>query len=115
MPLFMDIHRLQGLTPDAVADAHRADLNVQEKHQVRYLSYWFNEQAGQVFCLVQAPSAEAANAVHCEAHGLAADEIIEVEERTVHAMLGDGKPNAAGAVVQPGETVIDTGFRTIMF
>jgi hypothetical protein len=35
---------------------------------------------GEVLCLVEAPSATAADAVHNEAHGLGADEIIEVNE-----------------------------------
>jgi len=72
MPLFMDTHRLKGATCDAVAKAHVADLEVQERYHVRYLSYWFNEKAGKAFCLVEAPTAEAAIAVHREAHGLVA-------------------------------------------
>ncbi|MBI1878430.1 MAG: DUF4242 domain-containing protein [Chloroflexi bacterium] len=47
---------------------------------VKYLKYWFNEADGTVFCLCEAPSKEAAEAVHREAHGLVADEIIEVKE-----------------------------------
>jgi hypothetical protein len=81
MPLFMDIHKnVEGLTVDAVIGAHQKDLEVQEKHGVKYLKYWFNEDSGNIFCLVEAPSKEAADAVHREAHGLAADEIIEVNE-----------------------------------
>jgi hypothetical protein len=81
MPLYMDVHRhVDGLTADAVADAHRKDLEVQKKHNVRYLKYWFNEDDGTVFCLCDAPNKEAADAVHREAHGLRADEIIEVKE-----------------------------------
>ena len=81
MPLFMDVHRhVDGLTADAVADAHKKDLEVQRKHGVRYLKYWFNEKDGTVFCLCDAPNKEAADAVHREAHGLRADEIIEVRE-----------------------------------
>lgn len=81
MPLYMDIHRrVTGLTADAVAAAHKKDLEVQEKRGVKYLSYWFNEEAGSVFCLCEAPSKEAADAVHREAHGLVADEIIEVKQ-----------------------------------
>ncbi len=81
MPLFMDEHhRVEGLTADAVAGAHRKDLEVQGKHGVNYLRYWFNEQTGKVYCLVEAPSKEAAEAVHREAHGLLADEIVEVRE-----------------------------------
>ena len=81
MPLFIDVHNhVEGLTEDAVAHAHEADLKTQEKHGVKYLRYWFNEQTGQVFCLVDAPSKEAAMAVHREAHGLVADDLIEVKE-----------------------------------
>jgi hypothetical protein len=47
---------------------------------VKYLHYWFNEEDGTVFCLCEAPNKEAAEAVHREAHGLVADEIIEVKE-----------------------------------
>lgn len=81
MPLFMDEHhKVDGLTADAVAGAHARDLEVQKKYGVTYLKYWFNEKTGQVFCLVEAPDAEAAARVHKEAHGLLADEIVEVRE-----------------------------------
>ena len=81
MPTFMDIHHaVDGLTAEAVAGAHQRDLEVQDKHGVNYRRYWFNEDTGQVFCLVDAPSKEAAEAVHREAHGLVADEIVEVKE-----------------------------------
>lgn len=81
MPLFMDIHdHVDGLTADAVAQAHQADLDTQDKYGVKYLRYWFDEQSGKVFCLVEAPTMEAAIAVHREAHGLVADELVEVKE-----------------------------------
>jgi hypothetical protein len=81
MPLFMDIHKhVPGLTAEAVAGAHAKDVEVQKKHGVKYIRYWFDDKAGKVFCLVEAPSKEAAAAVHREAHGLLADEIIEVKE-----------------------------------
>lgn len=81
MPLYMDEHRnVEGLSAEAVADAHRRDVEVQDKHGVKYHQYWFNEDAGRVFCLVEAPSREAAEAVHREAHGLVADDIVEVKQ-----------------------------------
>ncbi|MBW8012266.1 MAG: DUF4242 domain-containing protein [Chloroflexi bacterium] len=81
MPYFMDIHKgVEGLTAKAVAEAHMKDLETQEKHGVKYLKYWFNEEDGTIFCLSEAPSKEAAEAVHREAHGLVADQIIEVQE-----------------------------------
>jgi len=77
----MDIHRnVEGLTAEAVADAHRKDLEVQDEHGVNYIKYWFNDEKREVFCLVEAPSAEAADAVHRTAHGLVAQEIVEVKE-----------------------------------
>lgn len=81
MPLYMDIHhQVEGLTSEAVADAHRRDLEVQGKYGVNYLKNWFTEDSGKVFCLAEAPTREAFEAVHREAHGLIADEVIEVEE-----------------------------------
>jgi hypothetical protein len=79
MPLFMDMHRkIDGLTAAGLANAHRMDLAVQERHGVQYLQYWFNEETGRVYCLIEAPNAKAARAVHREAHGLIADDITEV-------------------------------------
>jgi hypothetical protein len=81
MPLYMDIHhKIDGLTAEAIKGAHEMDVKVQEKHGVTYHKYWFDAVSGKAFCLVEAPSKEAANAVHREAHGLVADEIIEVQE-----------------------------------
>jgi hypothetical protein len=81
MPLFMDVHnKVEGLTAEAVAGAHKRDLEVQDTHEVNYLRYWFDEGTGRVFCLVEAPSKAAAEAVHREAHGLLADDITQVQE-----------------------------------
>jgi len=81
MPLFIDIHHhVDGLTADAVRHAHDADTAIQDKYGVEYVQYWFDESKGKVFCLVNAPSAEAAAKVHREAHGLEADEIVEVRQ-----------------------------------
>ncbi len=81
MPLFMDSHSLgEGVTMEDVAKAHQADLATQDHHGVSYLRYWVDETKGQIFCLVEAPDAEAANTVHREAHGLIADSIFEVKE-----------------------------------
>lgn len=83
MPLFMDVHTITGgVAVDDVAKAHMADLQTQGSHDVRYLRYWVDEQQGKVFCLVEAPSADAAAAVHREAHGLLADTIYQVQEGT---------------------------------
>jgi Protein of unknown function (DUF4242) len=81
MPLYMDIHHLgEAVTLDDVAKAHAADLQVQGDYGVQYLRYWVAEPEGTIFCLVDAPDAEAAHQVHCTAHGLKADEIFPVAE-----------------------------------
>ena len=81
MPLYMDVHTIEGGVSAAdVAEAHRKDLETQSEHGVNYKSYWVDEKEGKIFCLVDAPNAEAAHTVHREAHGLVADEIYEVSE-----------------------------------
>ena len=81
MPLYLDVHTINGgVAADDVAQAHIADLRTEGKYDVRYLRYWVDERRGKVFCLVEAPSAEAAATVHREAHGLVADEVYQVQE-----------------------------------
>ena len=80
MPLFMDVHQSmpEGATAEDVAKAHEADVATQDKYGVKYLNYWTDDTNGKIFCLVDAPDAEAAATVHREAHGLVADEIYPV-------------------------------------
>jgi hypothetical protein len=81
MALFMDVHhKVDGLTAEAVAGAHKRDLEVGPQYGVDYKSYWFDEGSGKVFCLVEAPDADTATRVHREAHGLVADELTPVQE-----------------------------------
>lgn len=81
MPLYMDIHRNVGdASAKDVAGAHEKDLETGRMHGVQYLKYWHDPREGKIFCLVDAPSAEAARTVHREAHGLVAEEIYQVEE-----------------------------------
>jgi class 3 adenylate cyclase len=117
MPLYMDIHEIQGATPEELAKAHASDVKVQEKYGVNYLKYWVNESQGKVFCLVDAPSAEAACCVHREAHGMVAEKVIEVQPELAEGFFGAAETNAAGAVVfQGGGTdARDPGIRTILF
>jgi len=81
MPLYIDVHTIDGgVSVDDVAKAHLADLQTEGKYDVRYLRYWVDEEGGKVFCLVEAPSADAASTVHREAHGLVAQEVYRVQE-----------------------------------
>lgn len=117
MPLYIDVHEINGVTADAVAQAHLADMAKQAEHGVEYLKYWVNEACGKVFCLVNAPTPEAAAQVHREAHGLVAGRILEVQPEIAEALMGGGQVNAMGAAVAaPGNGPgLDTGIRTILF
>ena len=117
MPLYMDIHNIPGATTVQLDQAHTADLAEQGKYHVKYVKYWFNESAGKAFCLVEAPSPEAAQSVHREAHGQIAEKIIQVEPELAEAFLGGGKTNPSGAVLAPGGAgnERDSAIRTILF
>ena len=118
MPLYMDIHNLpEGTTPEDVAKAHAKDMETQRKYGVEYHKYWVNETGTKVFCLAHAPSAEAAECVHREAHGMLAEKIIEVEPDVAEVFLGGTETNPAGAVLLPGGGAHerDPGIRTILF
>jgi len=113
MPIFMDRHDMRGATAEQVADAHRRDVDIQDRHGVKYMAYWFDERNGAAFCLVDAPDAATAERVHREAHGEIAHAIIPVDLVTVEAFLGRiGDLRAA-----PGGPVAaaDSGFRAVMF
>jgi hypothetical protein len=82
MPQFMDVHETDGgVTMDDVAK----DIwptGKRRAHDVRYLRFWVDEDHGRVFCLVEAPSSEAANAVHAKAYGQVADRVYQIQERS---------------------------------
>jgi len=116
VPLYMDIHCCEGVHADDVAHAHLKDVEVQGAYDVEYKKYWFNQEAGKLFCLVEAPDAETAQRVHLEAHGLAAEKFIEIDPDLVDGFMGTSPVNDAGAVVIQGDkSEYDFGIRTIMF
>ena len=110
MPYFMDRHDFGGGTaaPD-VAAAHSHDLEVQQQYGVTYCSYWFDYERQSAFCLIEAPTAEAAAAVHHASHGSVANEIIPVDPDEVARFMG--------RVDDPAASYRDagSGLRVIMF
>jgi class 3 adenylate cyclase len=118
MPTYMDIHEIPGgITAEEVAKAHAHDAAVEGKYGVHYHKYWVNERAGKIFCLCEAPNAEAAMQVHREAHGQVAEKIIQVEPDVADLFLGGSEVNSAGAVLLPGGAADarDPGIRTVLF
>jgi Protein of unknown function (DUF4242) len=69
--LFIDVHEFGPgkVTAAAVAEAHQKDLATQDKHGVNFKTYWVDEKNGRVYCLSEAPNADAPSAAHKEAHG----------------------------------------------
>ena len=105
--LFLDVHHAGPgkITAAAVAQAHAKDLAAQTAHGVSYERYWVDEGSGTIYCLVAAPSAAEAAAVHREAHGLVADEMHEVTPGILPAAASGSLPLFMDThQVQPGTT-----------
>ncbi len=105
----MDRHDVPGASAEDLAAAHAADVGVQQNHGVRYLTYWFDQDAGAVFCLAEGPSKQAVEDVHREAHGLLATTIIEVEPGPVQAFFGTIPTHPVG------DAYVDSAVRAVLF
>ena len=88
MPIFMDVHIIPGVKARDVAQAHQLDLLHQEEHHCKCMTYWIDEQRESVFCLIDAPTKEAVEEMHNQAHGLIPSKIIEVKSNLVESFLG---------------------------
>jgi hypothetical protein len=78
MAQFMDVHTsMKGVTEEALAEAHQADLAIQGEEGVDFKQAWADPATGHVFCLSEAPSAEAVQRIH-ERAGHPADQIHEI-------------------------------------
>jgi class 3 adenylate cyclase len=115
MPLFIDVHELSGATTDQIAAAHVRDTAIQGDYGVTYVKWWLNPAGGKVFCLCEAPNAQAAEEVHRAAHGLVAERIIEVDPDLAEGMLGGGTIASTGTPLLPRSAAPDPGLRTIVF
>ncbi len=116
MPLYMDRHEAGGAKPEDVAAAHLKDMEMQEKHNVNFITYWFDSDAERIFCLVDAPTEEAVKTVHREAHGLIPSEIMEVNAGLVADFLGKvGETAASETNFNADDPPEESAFRTILF
>ena len=111
MPIYMDRHQGEDLTPEAVAEAHAADVRIQGEYGVKFLTYWFDDERDSVFCLVDAPDKSAVRKVHEAAHGFGNNEIMEVDLDIVQAFLGRVEDPSSSA----NEPISDSPFRAVMF
>ncbi|MEV5149400.1 SCO4226 family nickel-binding protein [Streptomyces sp. NPDC052727] len=75
MAKFIDVHRgMEGITADQLREAHRADLAIEADESVHFEHAWADPESGIVYCLSEAPSAEAVQRIH-ERAGHRADEV----------------------------------------
>ena len=113
MPIFMDRHNVKETTAADVAEAHRKDLEIQDRYGVKFLTYWFDQSRGTIFCLVDAPDKETAQCVHREAHGHVAGEVVEVPLAAVEAFLG--RIHDPAPAPDHAHSHMDAGRRAILF
>ncbi len=65
MAKFMDVHEgMVGITPEELRAAHEGDLAIQGDEGVSFEHAWADPVSGKVFCLSEAPSAEAIQRIH---------------------------------------------------
>ena len=88
MPWYTDRHDDVYADPYEIVAEHAKDLAVQHRYGVKYVTGWFDKDLARYFCLVEAPSKQAASAVHQEAHDAVANEIIEVGLPNVEEFMG---------------------------
>ncbi|MFJ8077867.1 SCO4226 family nickel-binding protein [Streptomyces sp. NPDC096176] len=75
MTEFMDVHRgMKGITSEQLMEAHRADAAIESEEGVHFKQAWADPDTGTVYCLSEAPSADAVQRIH-ERSGHPADEI----------------------------------------
>jgi AraC-like DNA-binding protein len=116
MPLYMDRHNIPGLAPIDVAAAHLKDLEIQEHYGCMCITYWVDEERGNVFCLIQSPNKQIVSEMHNKAHGLIPHDIIEVDSDVVKAFLGRiNDPEVSGLNGRTDPPVInDPAFRYLL-
>lgn len=109
----MDLHNIPGATEDDLVKAHLADIAIQDQFGVTCKTYWLNKKMGTVNCLIEADSAEQANALHKASHGLEAHKMIEVNEAVVEQFLGQIDETAAAK--DPATRQTGSSIRVILF
>ncbi|GAA4522061.1 MULTISPECIES: SCO4226 family nickel-binding protein [Nonomuraea] len=78
MAKFLDMHRgMAGITGDQLKRAHSADVEIQDEEGVTFEHAWADPEEGVIYCLSEAPTADAVLRIH-ERAGHPADEIHHV-------------------------------------
>jgi hypothetical protein len=65
MTKFMDVHTgMHGITEEALRAAHQADVDIQDDEGVEFQRAWADPDSGYVWCVSEAPSADAVRRIH---------------------------------------------------
>ncbi len=111
---FHDLDQFSGETLQQLKEGHKLDLAVQSKYNVEYKHYYISKGNKKAFCVMEGPDKESCEAVHREAHGLVACNMVEVELNQYGVMMGLQLYNSDGLHLHEDGT-IDSGLRTILF
>ena len=117
MPIYMDRHDLESASALDVAKAHREDLKIQHKYNCNGLTYWYDEERGTAFCLIEAPDADCVKRMHNDAHGLVPHQIIEVNPSVVNAFLGRIEDPKSDVMLEGSDipVISESAYRIIMY
>ena len=113
MPFYMDLHEVPGATEKDLAKAHLADIAIQDQYSCNSLTYWLNKETGTANCLIEAPSAEQAEAMHRASHGLVPTQVIAVDKMVVESFMG--RIDETAAAIDPATTHTGSSLRIIFF
>jgi AraC-like DNA-binding protein len=113
MPLYIDLHIDNSLTPEVIKKCHVADKAIQERYGVRYLQILLNQPQGYLFCLVEGPDKESCAKCHAEAHGSIACNVIEITNLDFQSLLA-GKNKDSFDFTLNTDGTIDTGNRALL-
>jgi FkbM family methyltransferase len=109
VPLFLHVHDAPGISAEEVRQAHLQDISLGRDCEVDYLRYWVDSDAGKFFCLVEAPTAPAAEAVHDRGHGMLPAEVYRVREGLRDRRDYEAMRVLFTGVLAPDSNCIDVG------
>jgi AraC-like DNA-binding protein len=116
MPLYIDYHDLDDFnenTLEQLRQGHKLDLAAQKKYDVEYKHYYISKDNKKAYCVMEGPDKASCEAVHREAHGVVACNIVEVELSQYGAILGIPLSDPDGMNLH-ADGSIDSGLRTIL-
>ena len=78
VPEFIDVHRgMTGITPEVLKEVNQANRAIQDEEGVNFKQAWADPESGLVWCLSEAPNAEAVKRIH-ERAGSPTEEVYSV-------------------------------------